>query len=245
MALIINKQSIKAPTSDTINVYHNLGLEGNSLIFFSPENKFRFFIAKIVKSKYFEMFILTLIAISSILLALDNPLNDPESNLVAFLRISDIILTIFFLFESVSKIITFGFALNSDQSYLRNGWNVIDFIVVIVSVISLSITSNKLKIVKILRLLRVLRPLRVISRNKGLKIGIQALFMAIPSIFNVIIVGLLFFLIFGIIGVNYFKGQFFSCQFSTSQDYANNIMTDEIVTKFDCLNYGASWVNAD
>jgi hypothetical protein len=44
-----------------------------------------------------------------------------------------------------------------------------------------------------------------------LKIAIQALFKAIPSIFNVVVVSLLFFIIFGIIGINYFKGTFFSC----------------------------------
>jgi Ion transport protein len=130
------------------------------------------FIAKIVKSHQFEMFILFLIALSSVLLALDNPLNDPESTLVKFLQYTDIILTIFFSCESIFKIITNGFIFNGENSYLRNGWNFIDLVVVIVSIISLAITSNKLKIVKILRLLRVLRPLRVISRNKGLKIGI-------------------------------------------------------------------------
>jgi hypothetical protein len=88
------------------------------------------------------------------------------------IRAYNIILTIFFALESIFKIIAYGFAFNGENSYLRGGSNVIDFIVVIVSIISLAITSNKLKIVKILRLLRVLRPLRVISRNKGLKIGI-------------------------------------------------------------------------
>lgn len=115
--------------------------------------------------------------------------------------------------ESISKIIANGLIINGKGSYLRNGWNVMDFLVVILSIISLAITSNKLKIVKIMRLLRVLRPLRVISRNKGLKIGIQALFMAVPSLINVIIVSLLFFVIFGVIGVNYFKGSFYSCQY--------------------------------
>ncbi|MFN9910724.1 MAG: ion transporter, partial [bacterium] len=77
----------------------------------------------------------------------------------------------------------------------------------------LVITSKKLKIVKILRLFRVLRPLRMISRNKGLKTGIQALLMAIPSLFNVVIISLFFLTIYGIIGVNYFKGAFYSCKF--------------------------------
>lgn len=118
------------------------------------------------------MFILFLIAISSILLALDNPLNDPNSFLASFLEYSDFILTSFFLAESLLKIIAFGFLFNGEISYLRNGWNAIDFTVVIISIASLVVSGNKFKIVKIFRLLRILRPLRVISKNKGLKIGI-------------------------------------------------------------------------
>lgn len=165
------------------------------------------------------MITLFLIAVSSVLLALDNPLNDPNSNLVAFLSIADIVLTSFFIFEAVLKIISFGFLLNGSNSYLRNGWNIIDFTVVIISIISMCITSDKLKIVKIIRLLRVLRPLRVISRNKGLKIGIQALFMAVPSLFNVLVIAMLFFMICGIVGVNYFKGTLYSCKFPST--YSN------------------------
>jgi hypothetical protein len=55
---------------------------------------------------------------------------------------------------------------------MRNGWNIIDFTVVIISIASLVVSGNKFKIVKIFRLLRILRPLRVVSKNKGLKIGI-------------------------------------------------------------------------
>ncbi len=189
-------------------------VEGKSLFLFGSSNKFRIFIAKLIKSNTFEMLIYILIGLSSILLALDNPINDPESTLIKALYYCDIVLTTFFLAESVFKIIAFGFIVNGEQSYLRIGWNIIDFFVVVFSLISLIITGNKLKIVKILRLLRVLRPLRVISRNKGLKIGITALINAIPNIFNVIIISLLFFVIFGIIGVNYFKGAFYRCIFN-------------------------------
>jgi len=58
------------------------------------------------------MFILLLIAISSILLALDNPLNDPKSGLASFLLYSDYILTSLFLAESLLKIISFGLLFN-------------------------------------------------------------------------------------------------------------------------------------
>lgn len=124
---------------------------------------------------------------------------------------SDIAFTLVFGLEALGKIICLGLLFNGPGSYLRNGWNIIDSTVVVLSIISLSIEGGKLKIFKVFRLLKVLRPLRVISRNKGLKIGIQALFMAIPSILNVIMVSSLFFVIFGIIGINFFKGAFFSC----------------------------------
>ena len=151
---------------------NNMRCEGNSLILMGPDNCFRIFINRIVKSQKFDMFILFLIAVSSILLALDNPLNDPKSKLSSFLKYSDYILTSFFLAESILKIIAFGFIFNGEISYLRNGWNIIDFTVVIISIASLVVTGNKFKIVKIFRLLRILRPLRVVSKNKGLKIGI-------------------------------------------------------------------------
>jgi voltage-dependent calcium channel L type alpha-1D len=144
---------------------------------------------------------------------MDNPLNDPNSTFVKLLSISDIVFSSIFAMEATLKIIAYGFFFNRNVAYLKNGWNVIDFSVVIISLISIGISGDRLKIIKIFRLFRVLRPLRVISRNKGLRIGIQALFMAVPNIINVIIVSLLFYIIFGIIGVNYFKGSFYSCSF--------------------------------
>ena len=112
------------------------------------------------------------------LLALENPLNDPESKLVRFLIYSDMAFTSIFAFEAVMKVIALGFISNGKKSYIKNGWNVVDLTVVSVSILSLAITDKTLKIVKIFRLLKILRPLRVISRNKGLKIAIQALLMS-------------------------------------------------------------------
>lgn len=87
----------------------------------------------------------------------------------------------------------------------------IDFVIVIVSVISLAFNSANLNVIKVLRLLRVIRPLRVISRNDGLKVSIMSLGIALPGIINVMIVSLLFYLIFGVIGINYMKGKFYTC----------------------------------
>lgn len=56
--------------------------EGNSLIIFGPHNKLRIYATRLVRSHSFDVFILFLIAAQSVLLALDNPLNDPNSALV-------------------------------------------------------------------------------------------------------------------------------------------------------------------
>jgi hypothetical protein len=105
------------------------------------------------------------------------------------------------------KFIAYGAFLNGPHSYLRNYWNIMDFIIVI---FSLAAFSNKSSL-KIFKMFRVLRPLRVISRNEGLKIAVLALFMALGPIFSIIMIVLLFFLIFGIMGISYFKGMYYYC----------------------------------
>ena len=71
--------------------------------------------------------------------------------------------------------------------------------------------TRNLHSLKVIRLMKVLRPIRVISRNQGLKISIRVLGVAIPGIFNVLVVCAMFYFMFGIIAVNYFKGQFYNC----------------------------------
>lgn len=49
------------------------------------------------------------------------------------------------------------------------------------------------------------------SRWQGMRIVVNALMYAIPSIFNVLLVCLVFWLIFSIMGVQFFGGKFFKC----------------------------------
>jgi voltage-dependent calcium channel T type alpha-1G len=81
----------------------------------------------------------------------------------------------------------------------------LDFTIVFFSVLALFYSSGS--DYKILRILRVLRPLRLISKIEGLKLAINSLVMSIPRIFNLIVVCLMFFFLFGIFGVNFFKGK--------------------------------------
>ena len=120
-------------------------------------------------------------------------------------------MTILFTFEVIFKVIAHGFLLNGKNSYLRNHWNILDFIIVVISLVSVSIpdeSSEGLATFKVIRMARLLRPIRVISKNDGLKIAIQALYVSVPAMLNLLVIVLLFMVIFAIVGVNLFKGKF-------------------------------------
>jgi len=78
-------------------------------------------------------------------------------------------MTFVFIIEAIIKIIVYGFLFNGDSSYLRNLWNVMDFLIVIFSVLGLFPFYGDAEFIKIMRLLRVLRPLSMVSRNPGMK----------------------------------------------------------------------------
>ncbi|KAL1453024.1 hypothetical protein WDU94_007201 [Cyamophila willieti] len=103
------------------------------------------------------------------------------------------------------------------EPYFKSGWNIMDGLLVIVSIIDLlmsviSDSSPKIfGILRVFRLLRSLRPLRVINRAPGLKLVVQTLLSSLRPIGNIVLICCTFFIIFGILGVQLFKGTFFYC----------------------------------
>ncbi|KAL3665815.1 hypothetical protein V7S43_009242 [Phytophthora oleae] len=187
---------------------------GRSLFIFAADSKVRRAACFMSTHPWFDSIVFSLIVISSIALAVDNPLADPTSNLATFLKGLDKALAIVFAIEMVIKIVAMGLILHKG-AYLRNSWNIIDGVIVISSIIMLVAESSgqgkNLKSLRSLRGLRTFRPLRMISRRPGLKLVVNALFEAIPEVINVLFVCMLFFLIFSIIAVNYLKGTFNAC----------------------------------
>merc|ERR1719183_3077263 len=109
------------------------------------------------------------------------------------------------------KIISLGLV-GHKGSYLRDSWNVLDGVIVIISFLSLSITGAKaVKALRSLRALRALKPLRVVRRYPGLRLVVNAIFRAMPRIANVMLVTMLFFVIFAIVGVQNFMGALRVC----------------------------------
>ena len=109
-------------------------LVGNSLCLFDPENSIRIACKKLVAHKYFDPFILVMIVFSTVLLTLENPLDDPDGRKADVLRVFDFVVSFIFVAEFLLKVLVFGFAFNGKESYIRSTWNQIDFMIVVFSV---------------------------------------------------------------------------------------------------------------
>ncbi|XP_065091017.1 muscle calcium channel subunit alpha-1-like isoform X4 [Ochlerotatus camptorhynchus] len=104
---------------------------------------------------------------SSAMLAAEDPLNaNSERNQI--LNYFDYFFTTVFTIELLLKVISYGFLFH-DGAFCRSAFNLLDLLVVCVSLISMFFSSGAISVIKILRVLRVLRPLRAINRAKGLK----------------------------------------------------------------------------
>uniref|UniRef100_A0A8C4HFH5 Voltage-dependent L-type calcium channel subunit alpha n=1 Tax=Dicentrarchus labrax TaxID=13489 RepID=A0A8C4HFH5_DICLA len=183
--------------------------EASSFFIFGPQNKFRKLCYKIINASSFTNLILLFILLSSISLAAEDPI-DPKSYRNQILAYADIVFTTVFTIEIVLKMTVYG-AFMHEGSFCRNSFNILDLIVVGVSLLSMGMESSAISVVKILRVLRVLRPLRAINRAKGLKHVVQCVFVAIKTIGNIVLVTMLLNFMFACIGVQLFKGKFYSC----------------------------------
>uniref|UniRef100_A0A669QLN2 Voltage-dependent L-type calcium channel subunit alpha n=1 Tax=Phasianus colchicus TaxID=9054 RepID=A0A669QLN2_PHACC len=177
--------------------------EASSFFIFSPTNKFRMLCHRIVNATWFTNFILLFILLSSISLAAEDPIR-AESFRNQILGYFDIGFTSVFTVEIVLKMTAYGAFLHKG-SFCRNSFNILDLLVVAVSLISMGFESSTISVVKILRVLRVLRPLRAINRAKGLKHVVQCVFVAIKTIGNIVVVTTLLQFMFACIGVQLFK----------------------------------------
>uniref|UniRef100_A0A8C2HL25 Voltage-dependent L-type calcium channel subunit alpha n=1 Tax=Cyprinus carpio TaxID=7962 RepID=A0A8C2HL25_CYPCA len=192
--------------------------EARAFFIFSPNNKFRVLCHKIVNHNIFTNLILFFILLSSISLAAEDPVNN-DSFRNQILGYADYVFTGIFTIEIILKMTAYGAFLHKG-SFCRNYFNILDLVVVSVSLISSGVQSSAINVVKILRVLRVLRPLRAINRAKGLKHVVQCVFVAIRTIGNIVIVTTLLQFMFACIGVQLFKGKFFYCTDTSKQTHS-------------------------
>jgi len=164
---------------------------------------------------------------------IDEPrLRDPYTKNT--IRMLDHIISAIFLLECCIKIIVMGFVIGK-KTYLKDAFNVLDFVIVLCSVLNFLFTeilhnSVDISYMKAFRALRALRPLKLVSKNVGMKIAVNSLLKSIPGLVNVLLISLLFYFTFGIIGVQMLKGRVSIC-------------SDPLFEwKQDCIDNGHEWV---
>ncbi|XP_037632759.1 calcium channel, voltage-dependent, N type, alpha 1B subunit, a isoform X5 [Sebastes umbrosus] len=194
-----------------------------SLFIFSEDNFIRKYAKKITEWPPFEYMILATIIANCIVLALEQHL--PASDKTPMSERLDDTEPYFigiFCFEAGIKIIALGFAFHKG-SYLRNGWNVMDFVVVLTGILATVGADFDLRT---LRAVRVLRPLKLVSGIPSLQVVLKSIMKAMVPLLQI---GLLLFfaiLMFAIIGLDFYMGKFHSTCFRTD--------TDERVADFPC-----------
>ncbi|KAI1896125.1 hypothetical protein AGOR_G00091590 [Albula goreensis] len=209
-----------------------------SLYLFSPQNEFRMTCQKVIAHKMFDHVVLVFIFLNCITIALERPDILPHSTERVFLSVSNYIFTVIFVAEMTVKVVALGFYYGPN-SYLQSSWNVLDGMLVFVSLLDIivllaSAGGNRiLGILRVLRLLRTLRPLRVISRAPGLKLVVETLITSLRPIGNIVLICCAFFIVFGILGVQLFKGKFYHCE---------GFDTRNITNKSDCLQANYRWI---
>ena len=208
-----------------------------ALCLFTRDHPFRASMIIVVNSKLFDQVVLVLIIVSSLCLAvplLEYPsvekrcAADPGGSACTMQHVLgafDYFFTIVFTLELLSKVIANGLITPYPTAYLRDAWNQLDAVIVIISWVSFDTSaftgdtdtdSNPaFAALKTLRTFRALRPLRMISRNPGMKLVVNSLLRAMPGVANVMSVQLLFMLIFGILGQQLFSGKMASCTDAT------------------------------
>uniref|UniRef100_A0A8C1J4E5 Sodium channel protein n=1 Tax=Cyprinus carpio TaxID=7962 RepID=A0A8C1J4E5_CYPCA len=184
----------------------------------------------IVEHNWFETLIIFMILLSSGALAFEDVYIEQRKTIRIILEYADKVFTYIFILEMLLKWVAYGFV-----KYFTNAWCWLDFFIVDVSIISLianALGYSELGPIKSLRTLRALRPLRALSRFEGMRVVVNALVGAIPSIMNVLLVCLIFWLIFSIMGVNLFAGKYYYCYNETEKAYFE---IDTVNNKTECF----------
>ncbi|VDO49285.1 unnamed protein product [Schistosoma margrebowiei] len=111
---------------------------------------------------------------------------------------------IIFCVEALLKIVALGFAFHR-KAYLRNVWNIMDFIVVVTGLLAYILPNLNQPAV---RALRVLRPLKLVTGFESLQIVLKSIIRAMAPLLQISLLVLFAIIIFAIIGLEFYSGGF-------------------------------------
>uniref|UniRef100_A0A673YCC3 Calcium voltage-gated channel subunit alpha1 E n=1 Tax=Salmo trutta TaxID=8032 RepID=A0A673YCC3_SALTR len=208
----------KAQRARTMALYNPIPVRQNcftvnrSLFIFGEDNIVRKYAKKYSSLTCcftpFEYMILATIIANCIVLALEQHLpGEDKTPMSKRLEKTEPYFIGMFCFEAGIKVVALGFVFHKG-SYLRNGWNVMDFIVVLSGILATAGAHMNIPVdLRTLRAVRVLRPLKLVSGIPSLQIVLKSIMKAMVPLLQI---GLLLFfaiLMFAIIGLEFYSGK--------------------------------------
>ncbi|KAM7002350.1 sodium channel protein type 4 subunit alpha B-like [Tautogolabrus adspersus] len=191
-------------------------------------SNFRRSCLSIVQHRVFEAFMIVIIVLSSAALVFEDIHLPQRPALKMAVETADQVFTFIFLLEMLLKWSAFGL-----KKYFTNAWCWLDFLILNVSLTCL--TADLLRLSEpgaALWSLRALIPLRTLSRFQGLRVVVQTLVRTLPSLVNGVLVFLVVWLLYSILGVNLFAGKFWYCFNETSEEI---FISDDVENKTQCM----------
>lgn len=226
------------PSSAEEEEEKELATEPMALFIFAEDNPVRQLLTSLNSNGYFNTFIMLAIIVSSICLAFEHPENDKNSTMMKNLLILDVVLTVVFVFEMFTKIISRGFVM-APASYLQDSWDRIDFLIVLISVIGLFEFAEEWKALRVLRTFRVLRPLRALRRFPQLAAITATLVSSLIPVSIVAFIAFFVVCIFAVLWVALQKGKLFQC--TADEDFDDHAAYLAFDT---CSQLGGTWSNS-
>ncbi|XP_055360011.1 voltage-dependent R-type calcium channel subunit alpha-1E-like isoform X2 [Betta splendens] len=212
--LTASMKQAKAQRARTMALYNPVPHQQNcltvnrSLFIFAEDNIIRKYARRIIEWPPFEYMILATITANCVVLALEQHLpGEDKTPMAKRLEITEPYFIGIFCFEAGIKLVALGFVFHKG-SYLRNGWNVMDFIVVLSGILATAGAHMNIPVdLRTLRAVRVLRPLKLVSGIPSLQIVLKSIMKAMIPLLQI---GLLLFfaiLMFAIIGLEFYSGK--------------------------------------
>lgn len=160
-----------------------------------PDNPFRNKVFHFVRHDWFEYAITIVILMNTITMCMDY--YGASEGYLEVLDVCNLIFVVIFTFEAVLKLIGLGFTY-----YFYLDWNKFDFIVVVLSLVSMGDTGTFN--LTALRIIRVVRLLRMIKSSVRLQALLKTLYLAMNNIANVALLFLLIIFTFAVAGMTLF-----------------------------------------
>ncbi|XP_047445627.1 voltage-dependent R-type calcium channel subunit alpha-1E isoform X5 [Mugil cephalus] len=212
--LTASMKQAKAQRARTMALYNPVPHRQNcltvnrSLFIFAEDNIIRKYARRIIEWPPFEYMILATITANCVVLALEQHLpGEDKTPMAKRLEKTEPYFIGIFCFEAGIKLVALGFVFHKG-SYLRNGWNVMDFIVVLSGILATAGAHMNIPVdLRTLRAVRVLRPLKLVSGIPSLQIVLKSIMKAMIPLLQI---GLLLFfaiLMFAIIGLEFYSGK--------------------------------------